>query len=67
MSAFRPRLRSLDVFPAVLEGQEMVCLRDPSGLTERVVYLRPEAWPLLTLCDGTRTVGEVCDTFAARP
>ncbi len=66
MPAFRPRLRALEVFPTALEGEQMICLRDPSGLTDRIAFLPPAAVPLVALCDGTRTVGELCDAFAAR-
>src|SRR5579864_3146832 len=52
----RPRLRALDVFPATIDGQNLICLRDPSGLSEDVMALPRGLLPLLEAMDGTRTV-----------
>ncbi|HEY3116303.1 MAG TPA: AmmeMemoRadiSam system protein B [Chloroflexota bacterium] len=52
----RPRLRALDAFPATIEGQNLICLRDPSGFSDDVIGLPRDLIPLLEAMDGTHTL-----------
>src|SRR5262250_434903 len=61
MSLPRPRLRPLELFPAEVVGQVVICLHDPSGLTDRMGFLPRPAALAAVLCDGTRTVAEVAE------
>src|SRR5262245_58804380 len=61
-----PRLRPLEIFPAEADGQRLLCLRDPSGMTDRVAFIPPAAAALLTLCDGRRDAAEVARELAVR-
>src|SRR5262245_51927690 len=54
-----PRLRPVDAFPAQVEGREVVCLRDPSGLTDAVLTVPRGLAPILVLFDGARTLVDV--------
>ena len=54
-----PRLRAVDAFPAEVEGRPVVCLRDPSGVTEAVLAFPRALGPILALFDGTRSVADV--------
>ena len=54
-----PCLRRIEAFPAVVDGREVICLRDPSGLTEAVLTVPRPAAPILALMDGTRTVAHI--------
>ncbi len=54
-----PRLRAVEVFPAVVDGREVVCLRDPSGLTDAVLAVPRPAVAILALLDGTRSIRDV--------
>jgi hypothetical protein len=54
-----PRLRPLEAFPASVEGREVICLRDPSGLTEAVLTVPRPVVAILALMDGTRTVADI--------
>jgi AmmeMemoRadiSam system protein B len=54
-----PRLRAVEAFPATLEGREVVCLRDPSGLTEAVLTVPRPVVEILALLDGTRSVRDI--------
>jgi MEMO1 family protein len=49
----------VDVRPHVHEGQSVLLLRDATGLSDQVVVLPQALGPLLGLCDGTRSVGEI--------
>jgi AmmeMemoRadiSam system protein B len=41
----------------------VLCLRDPSGLADRVAFLPPAAATILSFCDGKRTPSEVVKAF----
>src|SRR5215813_6159988 len=66
MSDPRPRLRALELFPVDVDGQSLICVRDPSGLTDRVGFLPRPAALAAVLCDGTRTVDEVAAEVSRR-
>ncbi len=54
-----PRLRPVEAFPAVLDGREVICLRDPAGLTEAVLTVPRPVVAILALFDGTRSIRDV--------
>lgn len=49
-----PKLRPLDIRPFRQDGQSMLLLRDPLGLSDQLLGLPQPLAPLLGLCDGTR-------------
>jgi len=49
-----PKLRPLDIRPFRQDGQSMLVLRDPLGLSDQLLALPQPLAPLLGLCDGTR-------------
>jgi AmmeMemoRadiSam system protein B len=59
MTDVTPRLRAVEAFPAVVEGREVICLRDPSGVTEAVLSVPRPVVAILALMDGTRTVADI--------
>jgi MEMO1 family protein len=61
-----PRLRPLEIFPTDVDGQRLLCLRDPSGMTDRLAFVPPAAAALLMLCDGRRDAPEVARELLAR-
>src|SRR6185295_9565330 len=54
-----PRLRPVEAFPARLEERDVVCLRDPSGVTESVLTVPRALAPILALFDGLRSLVDV--------
>jgi MEMO1 family protein len=54
-----PRLRPVEAFPARVEERDVVCLRDPSGVTEAVLTVPRALAPILALFDGIRSLVEV--------
>ena len=54
-----PRLRPVEAFSAVVDGREVICLRDPSGLTEAVLTVPRPVVTILALLDGTRWIRDV--------
>lgn len=55
----RPKVRGIDITPVRVDGQPHFVVRDPLGLTERMLLLTAPAVMLVSLMDGTRTLREV--------
>jgi len=52
-----PRLRAdLELLPIKDDGKDFLLLRDPAGYADEMLVFRPEAWALLSLFDGSRSV-----------
>jgi hypothetical protein len=62
----RPRLRPLEAFPLDEDGQKLLGLRDPSGLTDHVARLPPAAVAVVQLCDGESSRDQICAEFERR-
>jgi AmmeMemoRadiSam system protein B len=54
-----PQLRPVEAFPARVEGHDVVCLRDPSGVAESVLTVPRSLAPILALFDGSRSLVDV--------
>jgi AmmeMemoRadiSam system protein B len=49
----------VDAFPARVENRDVICLRDPSGVTDAVLTVPRGLAPILALFDGMRTYVDV--------
>ena len=58
-SSETPQLRAVEAFPARVEDREVICLRDPSGVTESVLTVPRGLAPILALFDGSRSLVDV--------
>jgi len=54
-----PKLRPIQIFPMMHQGQPALLLRDPLHLTERVMLVSRRLGPVLGLMDGTRSLDEL--------
>jgi AmmeMemoRadiSam system protein B len=61
-----PKLRPIEAFPVNISGREVICLRDPSQLTEVVVFVPHEALFVLAHFDGQHSLLDVQEAFARR-
>ncbi|MBI2561574.1 MAG: AmmeMemoRadiSam system protein B [candidate division NC10 bacterium] len=61
-----PRLRPVEAFPAVVSGQEVLCLRDPQQYSEVVVYVPAQTASILGLFDGQHSLLDIQEAFARR-
>jgi MEMO1 family protein len=61
-----PRLRSLDPQPIWQDGRQLLLLRDPLQMSDRMVAIPFELAPLLLLCDGTRDSGDLRASLLVR-
>ncbi len=61
-----PRLRPLEAFPAMVSGQEVLCLRDPMRFSEAVVYVPAQTASILGLLDGHHSLLDIQEAFVRR-
>jgi MEMO1 family protein len=54
-----PQLRPVEAFPARVEDRDVICLRDPSGVTDAVLTVPRGLAPILALFDGARSLVDV--------
>jgi AmmeMemoRadiSam system protein B len=54
-----PRLRAVEAFPVRLDGQELICLRDPGCVAESALSVSRAAGIILALLDGTRSLADL--------
>ena len=59
-----PCLRSVEAFPAEVDGRRVVCLRDPQQYSEAVVYVPEVTASILGLFDGTHSLLDIQAAFA---
>lgn len=61
-----PRIRSLDAFPAEVSGQKVICLRDPLGLSGKVLFFPYPTFFIISLFDGAHSLLDIQAEFMRR-
>lgn len=64
--AYRPETRALDIFPVDIDGQRLICIRDPQKICEQTMMINDVAFHFFTMMDGRLTVKEICEQFEKR-
>jgi len=54
-----PKLNPIEAFPAEHEGQELICLRDPYNISDKILYVSPETLYILGMFDGEHSVSDI--------
>ncbi|MCI0370470.1 MAG: AmmeMemoRadiSam system protein B [candidate division NC10 bacterium] len=62
----RPRLRPIDAFPTHVDGKPVLCLRDPQGLTDRVLFLPLATAEILQHLDGAHSILDIQAAWVRR-
>ena len=62
----RPRLRRVEAFPVTTDGHQMICLRDPSHVTEAVLMFPPPVLQIVAALDGEHTVLDIQEAETRR-
>ena len=63
----RPRLRAdIEPLPVDIDGQELIALRDPQGLTSDTAVVPPGALHILEYFDGTHSLEEIQQDLVRR-
>ncbi|UCB47158.1 MAG: AmmeMemoRadiSam system protein B [Spirochaetota bacterium] len=58
-----PKLRPVEAVPA---QQNMICLRDPQGFSDKLVFLPQEAFYIVTLFDGNHSILDIQEAYTRR-
>lgn len=61
-----PKLRPIEAFPVSMGGRELVCLRDPTHLTEQVLFVPQETLFILAHFDGKHSILDIQEAFIRR-
>jgi MEMO1 family protein len=61
-----PKLRNLDIFPAEVSGQKVICLRDPLNLSGKLLFIPVPAFYLINLFDGRHSIADIQADFMRR-
>ena len=61
---FRPRLRPVEAHPHQKDGEQLVALHDPTGLSDVGLTMSMPALRILSLMDGTRTLADIRAEFS---
>ena len=61
-----PRLRPVEAFPVNLQGQDLVCLRDPTGLAVQPIFLGGPLILVVSMMDGSNSLRDIQAEFMRR-
>lgn len=60
----KPELRPVEVFPAIVDQKQVVCLKDPEGFAKDVLMFSEKVTPIISQMDGTRTIEDISTNMA---
>lgn len=58
-----PKIRPIDAFPVQVSGRTMICLRDPQGLSDQMVFVPQELFAIVRLFDGQHSLRDIQADF----
>jgi hypothetical protein len=61
-----PKLRNLDIFPAEVSGQKVICLRDPLNISDKVFFIPYPTFFIAHLFDGQHSIVDIQAEFMRR-
>lgn len=61
-----PRIRPIEAFPLQQSGQEMIGIKDPTGIFSEIIFVSPETFFLIRLMDGTNTLRDLQAAYLRR-
>lgn len=62
----KPKLRGVEAVPAEIEGERVVYLRDPTGLTRKTLALPARGFFIAALCDGKHDIRDIQTEYMRR-
>ncbi|MBM3156130.1 MAG: AmmeMemoRadiSam system protein B [Chloroflexi bacterium] len=62
----RPKLRHINISRSQQQGQPVLVLQDPCGISDFVIVLPANILPVLELCDGTRNIATIRSSLELR-
>ncbi|MCJ7662740.1 MAG: AmmeMemoRadiSam system protein B [Desulfobacterales bacterium] len=61
-----PKIRPIEAFPVQQSGQEMIGIKDPTGISPEIVFVSAETLFLMSLMDGTNTLRDLQAAYLRR-
>jgi len=61
-----PKLRCVNAFPIEHEGQNLICLQDPTGFCQEVLFVPHSVFALMTFFDGRHSVRDIQAEYMRR-
>lgn len=61
-----PKLRNVDMFPAEVSGQKVICLRDPLNLSGKILFIPYQTFFITSLFDGQHSLVDIQTEFMRR-
>jgi len=61
-----PRIRPVEAFPLQQEGQELIAIKDPAGISPEIVCVSPETFFLISLMNGANTLRDLQAAYLRR-
>ncbi len=61
-----PRIRPIEAFPLQQSGQELIGIKDPTGIYPEIVFVSPETFFLISLMDGSNTLRDLQAAYLRR-
>jgi AmmeMemoRadiSam system protein B len=54
-----PKLRGVNAFSTKIQGQQVVCIQDPQGFSQKAVFLPPPLFFIVSLLDGNHSILDI--------
>jgi AmmeMemoRadiSam system protein B len=61
-----PKIRPIEAFPLQQSGQELIGIKDPTGIFSEICFVSPETFFLISLMDGTNTLRDLQAAYLRR-
>ena len=61
-----PKLRQVDMFPAEVSGEKVICLRDPLNLSGKILFIPYPTFFIVSLFDGQHSLADIQVEFMRR-
>jgi AmmeMemoRadiSam system protein B len=61
-----PKLRGVNAFPTQIQGQQVFCIQDPRGFSQKAVFLPPSLFFIVSLFDGTHSILDIQAEYMRR-
>ncbi len=61
-----PKIRPIEAFPLQQSGQELIGIKDPTGIFSEICFVSPETFFLISLMDGSNTLRDLQAAYLRR-
>ena len=61
-----PKIRNINAFLTKISGQDMICLQDPAGINEEMIFVSPDTFFIISLFDGQHSLLDIQSEYMRR-